>query len=199
MSSVRAQLEDAVIALLKGLQQDGKVVQIEPYAGQLAGVTTMEDVKRALGGGVPGILVSSTRGKFREISVKRDRVRRDVTLELFIAHSHQGSREARQRAEGGIYDLLDACLERLIGAEIGDLVDDTVAAGVLEPVSEEVLAHDPALCLWSLELNVTVMSARAVSPAADALDIVTSIENLTGEDGDTAGNPAITFTNPGDA
>lgn len=174
-TSVRTAVEDAVIDLLEDLRSPSGVKVVKPYAGEM-GTGKPEDITRALNGVSPGILVATERGQFQGISVARNRYRREIEISLYIVTSGQRSREARQRGDNQIYEIVDSVLSRLIGVkpDLG-LDDDAVAVGHLEPVSEDVLLHDPVLLVWKQTWAITVECQLAEPPAPDVTEVVGSM------------------------
>jgi hypothetical protein len=188
--SARADIEDAVIALLKDMVRPGGVQTVRHYAGEM-GVDTAEDVMAALGGAAPGILVTTDRGLYKGITVQRDRYRRDVEVVLYLVSVSQSTREARLRGPNQLYELADATVGRLTGVK--PLPGE--GCGHLEPVSEEVVAHTPVIAVWRQSWMVTVESELAEAPAADVTEVAGRVADEAEEEPEDEAAPIVRVSN----
>jgi len=194
--SIRRQLEDRVIELLADMK-GGLVVAVEPYNGQLANVDNEEEVLTALMGMMPGVLVTTAGASLKNANAARRRMRRDIEVHIWLAVNDPRSREDRTRDVGGIYELLDAVHERLIGATVPLQTEETIVsqkpgAGVLEPITEDVVAHSPSVCLWMVKYRVTVDQHMRRVPATEITEVRGRLNLPTDED--NAADPIVTAT-----
>lgn len=188
---IRTRVEDAVVELLRDLEQKRILAAVRPYAGEL-GAQEPEDVMRVLNGKTPGVLVATTSGRFRGVDARRRRWRRELEVHLYLINNFPSSKEDRvRRAAAGIYALEDLALARLCGAKL-ELGDD-VAAGHLEPVSEEVLVHTPDVCIWRQVWSITVEVDREDALEPDITEYLGKV-NLPSED-DNAADPIVQVQN----
>ncbi len=179
MSSVRARVRDAVIALLQDMP--GKI-PVRAYRGELG--AKEEDAMRALNGMCPGILVSIERGGFRGVQVQRRRYRWDLAIVLRLASSMQSTREDR---DDELAELEDEIIARLTGAL--PALDGLVPVGHLEPVSDEVWVHTPEVCIWEMVWKLTVEVELAEKPAAPITETLGRIN--APQDEDNAADPIV--------
>lgn len=184
MTSVRSAVRDSIVELLKGLEGAGVVRTVRPYAGELGGEEA-DDVMEALNGIAPAILVAVEQGAYRGIDVRRRSYRRDLSIVLYLVSTLQTKPEARDDQLGEIEDRV---LALLTGAkpELGALA---VPHGHLEPVSEEVMVHDPTVCIWRQRWQITAQAELAEPPAPNVAQVDGKL-NAPSED-DNAGDPIV--------
>lgn len=187
VKAVRSRIRDAFVAMLSDLKLEGRKVHVRPYNGEL-GAKDADQVMQALNGLSPGILVATERGSYKGISTHRRRYRRDVSVVLYMVSTSQGAREDRADE---LAQLEDMVLARLTGVAPDGLAD--VAHGVLEPISEDVMAHDATVCIWKQEWSLTVECNLAERPSATITETVGGLKAPPEED--QAVSPLVQVTN----
>lgn len=162
----RQVLEDAIVARLDlelGIDRQnlgatvsrGYLRTIAPYNGEIDGAQSAEDIRAALRGRAPGVLVSTTGATYQSRSTRRRRFDREITVELILISNHRRDRETRLRADlvsqgdpsadPGIYRILADVLQQLAGDDLG--VD---GIGPLSPSAEGPLARFDDFTAWQM-------------------------------------------------
>lgn len=94
-------ITNAAIARLAPLGRDagGYLDAIDPYNGEFAGKRGIDDIKRALRGRQPAILVTTGTTRTRVRALDRRKRELDVDLLLFIVSAHWGSPVAQRAGD----------------------------------------------------------------------------------------------------
>jgi len=205
--SQRQQLEDEIIARLKlsigrPTSPTGYVRLIEPYNGEIDETDGPEDIREALRGRVPAILVTANVSMLRSISVTKALFRRTISFELYCVSDHLRSPKSRLRADAahqtdsrrdpGIYKMVEDIAETLQGQPC--LVP---GAGPLMPSREDVLLQRPDFTAWRLQYDCTVDSFNKPFDYSetDLLSIGLEGDLTDGDiDGEDAPNPIVQAT-----
>lgn len=156
MSSKRQRIEDAIVArLIQRLgAPNGRYLQlVEPYNGEIDQVEGPDDIRRALRGMSPVVLVGTGSGVYENQSAQKTRWKRTISIELFVASDHRRSREDRLRADvvaktdptadPGIYQITEDILDAIGGDCFG--LD---GVGRLDPIREDALLQEDDLTVW---------------------------------------------------
>jgi hypothetical protein len=182
VTAVRTQVNEAIVAMLAGLAGGGLVRTVRSYEGEL-GHEDVEDVLRTLSGIAPAILVAVEQAAFRGVDVRRRTYRRDLLIVLYMVSVSQKTPEARGDE---LAQIEDAVLAILLGAKpllVG------IPCGVLVPVSGDVMAHDPTICIWRQLWQIAVESELAELPAPNVVEVDGSLNAPS--DGDHAADPLL--------
>lgn len=185
MSALRKRLEDAVVTALAGLTY---LKACQPYSGEIGGARDAEQIRAALNGRVPGVLVSTRDGKYTGTSVQAKRWTNRIDLALLVVSGNLRSQEARQRGDvagndPGIYQMTEDIRDALAGKDL-----DVDGAGFLVPSSEEVMAHLPGFTAWQLIYSVDT-DANAKKPTRPTITEVAGSVNIPAPD--DAANPVL--------
>jgi hypothetical protein len=154
--SLRRQLEDAVIAdLPKGLPY---LKTAERYGGQFSGKDRVEEIREALAGRTPGVLVMSAGAVFRTPNVQRSEFTKDLELHVYCCDSSFESPEAGsagdeasldgQGGSPGAYTIMEHVVARLTRLAPADGI------GVLVPSKEDPIIVHKDLHVWLVIFNV---------------------------------------------
>jgi len=162
---MRQALEDAIIAELAtklgrvGNPQTGYLQEVAPYNGQITDSAGPDDLRRALRGQAPAVLVVAADARLTAESVTRRRYARRITVELYAISTHMRTRENRVRsdvvadsdstADPGLYRIAEDVQQILSGNDLGL---DGVSPFI--PLREEILLQLPDFTCWRLTYAV---------------------------------------------
>lgn len=188
--TTRAQVEDAVLALLAPLTipGGGYVQVLKPFAGDLSPARDDEYFQRVTQGALPAVLVSTGDGEYERRTMGRV-TDLDFDVQLLIGASNLRSPEHTHRGDLGLYKLIEDIRGRLFRRPLG-------VAGVraLYPTGERAVLRSPDRSIWLLTYSCLEHVSEA--PLADEADDYTSIHNElnfpAGDPGEPA-NPAVEF------
>lgn len=162
MASLRKQLEDVIIAVIKATPAMMAYLRaVAPYNGEL-GKEKLDDVFEALRGRAPAVLVTTGDSKADTLNLKRTRAIENVDVDLFLISNNLRTREDRTRADGHIYQISEDLDRLLMGRESG-----IAGVGVLELDGKKVMVQVPDMCIWRVRYGVS-MNATATNPEDSA-------------------------------
>lgn len=164
---------------------------VDPYNGEIDQTEGPEDLRRALRGRSPMILVAAVGGSFTAESQSRRRWMRLVTLELYVSSNHNRTRENRTRsdvvadgdptADPGIYQILEDVQQILSGNDLG-----LSGVGPLSPRREDVLLQEKDFTVWRLLYDTATDAHTKSHDFADRQLTDYQINgNLVDDDGET--------------
>jgi hypothetical protein len=165
--TLRQQLEDAVIAALKakigraGNPGCGYLAAAEPYNGEVSRAEGPDDLRAALRGRSPCVLVAAGTAIFDSRSTQRTKYTRTITLELFAVSNHHRTRPSRLRsdvvaqanptADPGIYRIAEDVHLAISGVQVTSGID---GLGPIMPRAEDVVLQLDDLTVWRLAYEV---------------------------------------------
>lgn len=153
MEPLRKRIEASAIAKLAPLR-NAYLKTIEPYAAEFSS-GNIDEVKEALRGRVPGILVA-TGASVPSRLISASLAVEKLTLEVYLISASMRSMVDRQQGDGGIYQMIEEQRPLLMGKSLG-------IKGVGVPVSAGTrpLIRLKTLNAWVVEyeLDVTVTGA----------------------------------------
>lgn len=196
-ATIRQQIEDGVIAELEERigrlknPQSGYLTAIEPYNGEITDSDGPEDMRLALRGRSPVVLVTAAGAALTPESVTRRRYMRRITVELYAISNHLRSRPDRLRrdvvaagdatADPGIYRIAEDVQQLLSGNDLG-----LAGVGPLSPAREDVLLQLKDFTVWRLVYVTDTDAHVAPWDSGDQLMSAYQIDgNLVDEDGET--------------
>jgi len=185
MATIRAQIEDAVVKLLKQLAPE--VRNVRPYAGDLAALE-LDELRRELGGGVPLILVRTMQGAVTDQRLDRRTASKTLRLEVTVVASSARSEQAGTRGaprQVGAYAVLEAAEHLLMGAELK--IDDV--ARVTWAAEEQVAETAAEFSIWRSHYEVQ-HTIRGTRPALEEFETFRAQMNLPSDDDQTE-NPLV--------
>jgi hypothetical protein len=162
---VRELVEDAVIARLMPLRitHGGYLAAVKEYAGELSSLrddVTADQIKRAVGGHVPAVLVAAGSEQYESLSVSRDMCRGFLAVEILIVGAFARSREDRQRGGDGLYAAM-----RDIRAKLHGWDSDVADVGRLMMAAEEPMLQTVDLSVWKTTLRAEHITKSEKKPA----------------------------------
>ena len=194
MSSKRQRIEDAIVARLEqrlGVPNGGYLQLVAPYNGEIDQVEGPDDLRRALRGLSPAVLVGTGSGVYENQSVSKTRWKNSLSIELLVASDHRRTREDRLRADvvadtdptadPGIYQIIEDILTAIAGDCFG-----IEGVGRIDPVREDVLLQADDLTVW--RVTYETMTDAIVDKRDHDEQQFTSYEidgNLVDDDGET--------------
>ena len=147
---VRERLEDAAIKRLlpMRLERGGACACVKEYAGEFERLqedAAADDIKRAVGGRVPALLVAAGAGRYESLSVTRRREIGTLEFEVMVVAASLRSREARQRGGDGVYAVMRDVRDLLHGIEL-----EVEGCSAPKLLTEEPMLHSTDLCVWKM-------------------------------------------------
>lgn len=169
----------------------GYLAEVEAYNGEIDQSEGPEDIRRALRGRSPMILVAAVGGSFTPESQSRRRWMRLITMEMYVASNHNRSRENRTRsdvvadgdptADPGIYQIVEDVQQILSGNDLG-----LSGVGPLSPRREDVLLQEKDFTVWRLLYDTATDAHTKPHDFADRQLTDYQINgNLVDDDGET--------------
>lgn len=154
MSTVRRQIEDAVVGALVPLRSQG-LITARAWNG-LVVLEDLGDIKRVTNGQYPAALVSAPARSYRTAALSRRRSIGEQRIEVVVAAASLRSREEQTRdvvtgGSAGAYALMEIIQGALLGLDLG-----VPGVGVVSAVSEDVVARVPDMTVWLMIFNVEV-------------------------------------------
>lgn len=154
MSTVRRQIEDAVVAALVPLKPQG-LTSARAWNG-LVVVEDLADIKRVTNGQYPAALVAAPGRNYKTMALSRRRSVGEQRIEVVIAATSLRSREEATRdvvtgGAPGIYKVMELVQAALLGLDLG-----VPGVGLVSLVSEDVVARVPDMTVWQQVFNVEV-------------------------------------------
>ncbi len=160
-TSKRTMIEAALLELLEPLsvRQGRYLALLDQYNGEIGGGASEQDVRNALRGLVPAVLLQTGSAAYVADSMKRNRTVATLQIEILIASAHLRSHEARNigdeastgdaSADPGAYQIMADVVDLIVGR---DLAIDGVS--VVRPISEIVTMQAPTLTAWVVRCEV---------------------------------------------
>jgi hypothetical protein len=179
MKAVRTQIEEAIVRRLETLRARG-LRGVAAYNGELD--VKEDELRAAIAGRTPCVLVSTRTGRYTSASVARERAKLDLEIDLRICSSYLRSKDERTTGDVGIYRMIELVRDALFAADLG--VDGVT---VLTPVSEDQWFHQPDLEIWRMAFNV-VVNVEAVAEDGVAIGAIHQDYN---EHDSTSENPVV--------
>lgn len=183
----RQVLEDLVLVdLKKGLPY---LKDAKRYAGEASGKERLEQVREALAGRTPAVLVMTAGAIYRTPNVQRTEFTRDLELQLYCCDASFESREAAALGDDlsidgagatpGVYRVMQDAVERLTRHQPASSI------GLLIPSKEEPVIVDAELQVWlvtfSVDLDTTVPD-RELEGVEDLEEIAGRVNLAPGSD-----------------
>jgi hypothetical protein len=163
---VRERLERAVVARLMSLrvEKNGPCCVIKEYAGDFERLhdtneVTVDDLKAAIGGRIPALLISAGPSRYDSISVNHGRALAALDVEILVASATLRTKEARERGEDSIFAIMRDVRDLLHSVEL-----DVDGAGPLRIMTEEPMLHAPALCIWKMTFQAAFLHRPDETP-----------------------------------
>ena len=175
---IREQLEDAVISVLLPLRKDkgGYLEALREYAGELERLqddVTADQIKKAVGGHVPAILVAAGGARFESISMARNVMLSQQSLELLFVGAFARTSPARQRGASGLFVAMRDARVLLHGKELG--IDGVSRLAI---VAEEPMLQTIDLCVWKATYRAQYEQKSAAPPAGKPITEIMASGNL---------------------
>ncbi|MFH0901892.1 MAG: hypothetical protein V2A73_14780 [Pseudomonadota bacterium] len=203
-TTVRSAIEDELVTLLAPLKlvslggsAGGYLRALTVYCGPLEGAE-VDEVKDAIVGRTPCVLLRSGDASLECISVERSRNLRNLDIDVLACSGNLRSFSARARGgtsgeDPGVYQILEDLHEILAGYE-----STVTGVGTYQPTGESVQYQLADLCVWSARYTVQTNVNRPAATGVEDLEEIHVEHNL---DDSEAVNPVvegdITLTPPG--
>lgn len=163
---LREDIEIAVVKALSVLRRDkgGPAGMIREYAGELERWTdevTEDQIKAAVGGQIPGILVTASSTRYESVSVDRMRYRGSLDLDILYVAASLRSEPARERGAAGVFRLMGHARALLAGIDLG-----TPGCSAFQLLAEEPMLHTKSICVWKQTISCVVNAVN--DPKSDA-------------------------------
>jgi phage gp37-like protein len=199
--SRRAEIEVAVLAALAPLSRvaGGYLAYLDQYNGELDGAKGSDDIKRALLGRAPSVLVTTSGALGETKGLRRRDSRVTLSVELVVISNHLRSMVAQNAGDGavsptadpGSYQILEDVRQRLHGHRLSDDPDAAPAPanliGLLVWESDGVVIQAPDITAWRSAFSIRYW----LEPLASDAPPITSIEEHFNLDQGGDANPAV--------
>lgn len=161
---IREDVELAVVKRLAVLRRDkgGPAGMVREYSGELERWTdevTEDQIKAAVSGQIPAILVTASSMRYESVSINKDRFRGTLDVELLHVAASLRSQEARERGREGVFRLMGHTRALLAGVDLG-----VGGCGSFKLETEESMLHTASLCVWRQTISCTVNAANIPAP-----------------------------------
>jgi phage gp37-like protein len=187
MTSVRAQIEDAIVERVSQLKP--RIALVEPYDGEI-GVLGLDEIVATIGGKFPGVLVTAGKASYSDTKTNRRSGRKTIEVKMVVADRALRSRSDAQRAgigdEPGIFGVLDLIQGLLFGHDLG--IDGVYR---LEPYAEDVLFQSKDVVVWQVTYSAPTDVEKTIEQT-DALITILRAEHGLSSDEDQSSNPLVT-------